>query len=140
MPNGTKRTIRAKYVVDTSDFALIQSFIAMASVSLFFNPREKPISRKLIHVITLARVIQMPYISEEKKPSVKGIKSKFTRAPAPLSIIVSTIFFLTATLLSSPLENDKIVYFLYKNQEEKTDYIFYNINGNKHAEKIRKKT
>lgn len=37
-------------------------------------------------------------------------------------------------------KNDKIVYFLYKNQEEKTDYIFYNINGNKHAEKIRKKT
>ncbi len=76
---------------------LFQSFMAMASVSLFFSPNVKPISKKFNQIIMDDSVNQIPYNSEETYPNVIGTNNKDMIILHPFIASEPIMFFLTAT-------------------------------------------
>lgn len=92
--NGTKIKTIMKYVVLTNDFPLFQSPKAIDSANLFFNPRVKPMSKKLSQTIIEESINQMPYSSEFTYPKVIGTSIKDIKILNPFTAKEPRIFFL----------------------------------------------
>lgn len=119
-PNGMNMSIRMIYVVDTNCFPNCVSPSATASASLFFRPREKPTSKKLIHSTTEETVSHTPYSSSDRYPNVMGTRRSCTTILTPFKANDPTMFFFT--FFDLPEELPRNLFFIFPKMWSPMDY------------------